>query len=48
MTLVLTMMALKHKESAKLAMIQKMEILNKQIDAVEGRPDIDIHNPGPS
>jgi hypothetical protein len=39
------MMAIKNKEIAKLAMIQKIDILNKQIDTAEERPDFDSANP---
>ena len=36
---------MKNKEQSKLAMIQKMDIFNNQIDAVESRPNFNVDDP---
>ena len=38
-------MIMKNKEQSKLAMIQKMDIFNNQIDAVESRPNFNVDDP---
>ena len=38
-------MIIKNKEQSKLAMIQKMDIFNNQIDAAEGRSNFNVDDP---
>jgi inactivated superfamily I helicase len=38
-------MIMKNKEQSKLAMIQKMDLLNNQIDTAESRPNFNVDDP---